>query len=114
MDKNEKCAKLPILRRCENYFTDRDEKYLFDKKIREWTELFYDMGLEDLNYMNNIQLIAKKPVSQLNRDEVLTKMTFLIRADRHGGDRLASAVSDRSFEALCYQLHLSIYFQKGD
>ncbi|HAE53225.1 MAG: hypothetical protein J6I55_12125 [Ruminococcus sp.] len=114
MDKNEKCMNLPILTRCEKYFTDKDEKYLCDKKIKNWTKLFYDMELEDLNYMQNIENVLKKSVSQLTRDDILTKMTFLLRADRHGGNRFATAVSDGSFEALCYQLHFVVYFQKGD
>ena len=69
---NEKCQKLPSVS------SDMSSILHFFKK-------FDDLKLYDYDYLKKINPIKKKNINLLTRDEILTYITFIIRADRFSG-----------------------------
>ena len=71
-DLNKRCQKLPL-------FTND----MTEKEIINWTMAFYlELNLNDYNYIENIKPILKKELNKLNRDEILTYMTWCMRRER--------------------------------
>ena len=66
---------------------------------------FDEFDLYDYEYPKLYDQSAGKDISQLDRDEVLAQMTFLIRADHFGNRRFAAAVESGRLEKLCRRLH---------
>ena len=50
--------------------------------IINWTIAFEKLDLMDYEYVNNIKPILKKNINALNRNEILTYITYIIRSER--------------------------------
>ena len=62
----------------------------------------YDLDLTDKNYFENMEKIKGKPVPELTRDEILTRMTFLIRAERFCDGTIEEALNKWRNDRLYY------------
>ena len=113
MDKNEKCRKPPLIKTQKSTWAgglqeDGTIQFpfpLYSKEVREWIEALYDLELTDKNYINNMEKIRGKPIDRLTRDEILTRMTYLIRAERFCDGTIEDALNDGTLEALSTRLH---------
>lgn len=113
MDKNKKCQRLPILRTQKVEWSRGDKKDnvitlsypIYGDDVDAWTKAMYDLDLVDRNYLDNSKLIEDKDISELTRDETLTRMTFLIRGERFCDGMIAKALGSGELEALCVHLH---------
>ena len=63
------------------------------------------LELADKNYSANMEKISDKDLSLLSRDEILTRMTALIRGERFCDGLIAKALRDGSLEALSVRLN---------
>ena len=68
---NERIKKLPFVK---NEMSEAD--------IINWTITFEKLNLMDHEYVNNIKPILKKNIHSLNRNEILTYITYIIRSER--------------------------------
>lgn len=75
------------------------------KKVSAWHEALYDLNLTDKNYYNNYEKIKNKPIDELTRDEILTRMTYLVRAERFCDGVIEEALNDGTLEALSVRLY---------
>ena len=50
--------------------------------IINWTIAFEKLDLMDHEYVNNIKPILKKNINTLNKNEILTYITYIIRSER--------------------------------
>lgn len=112
MEKYERCRQLPVL-------TTRTVKWdgeksadgtkhpqypLYDEEVHRWMELLYELDLTDRDYGTNIKKIKDRPIEQLTADEILTRMTWLIRGERFADGLIAEWLENGSLEALCRRL----------
>ena len=110
--RNEKCRRLPLItaRKVEWGGGDvvdgvsRLPFPIYDKEVCSWIDSLYAFELTDFDYGENIEKIKGKPIGQLTRDEVLTRMTWLVRGERFCDGLIAEWLENGSLEALCARL----------
>ena len=93
---NEKCRKLPMIKTQHSPWggglqPDGISQLpfpIYSKEVTDWINAMYDLDLTDKNYFENMEKSKGKPVAELTRDEILTRMTFLIRAERYRGGEI--------------------------
>lgn len=113
MNKNERCQKLPIIKSQKSPWggglqPDGTLQFpfpIYSKKVSAWHEALYDLNLTDKNYYNNYEKIKNKPIDELTRDEILTRMTYLVRAERFCDGVIEEALNDGTLEALSVRLY---------
>ena len=113
LDINEKCRKLPVIKTQRSPWgggllpdgTSQLPFPIYSKEVTDWINAMYDLDLTDKNYFENMEKIKGKPVLELTRDEILTRMTFLIRAERFCDGTIEDALNDGTLEALSARLH---------
>ena len=113
MDVNEKCQKLPVIKTQKSKWggglqpdgTNQFPFPIYSKSVGEWMHALYELNLTDKNYFANMEKIKDKPISKLTRDEILTRMTYLIRAERFCDGTIEDALNDGTLEALSTRLH---------
>lgn len=111
-EKNERCRKLPLLTTRETKWEGGEKKDgvvhlaypVYDDTVREWMHKMYELDLTDYNYPENYDDSKSKAISELTRDEVLTRMTFILRKERFSTGAIASALKDGSLEQLSMRL----------
>ena len=111
-EKNEKCRQLPVLTTRTVSFgggklpdgTSLLPYPIYDDEVNSWIDSLYALKLTDLNYLENIEKIKDKPIGQLTRDEILTRMTWLVRGERFCDGLIAEWLGNGSLEALCKRL----------
>ena len=111
-DINEKCRQLPVLtaRTVEMGGGETRDGIMqlpypvYDAETERWIKALYEFDLTDKNYIDNIKKIEGKPIEELTRDEVLTRMTWLVRGERFCDGLIAEWLEDGSLEALCRRL----------
>ena len=112
VDKNERCQKLPLIKTQRSLWggglqSDGTTQFpypIFSKNVSDWIAALYDLNLTDKNYFANYVKIKDKPIAELTRDEILTRMTFLIRAERFCDGTIEEALNDGTLEALSVRL----------
>ena len=73
-------------------------KYEFSEgEIISWVMSFEKLDLMDYKYTNNIKPILKKNIDILNRNEILTYITYIIRSDRFNEGFLFQHKKELSF-----------------
>ena len=113
MDINEKCRKLPMIKTQRSPWggglqPDGISQLpfpIYSKEVTDWINAMYDLDLTDKNYFENMEKSKGKPIPELTRDEILTRMTFLIRAERFCDGTIEDALNDGTLEALSVRLH---------
>ena len=113
MNINEKCRKLPVVKTQRSPWggglqqdgVSQLHYQVYSQAVTELIKALYDMDLTDKNYVENMEKIKGKPVPELTRDEILTRMTFLIRAERFCDGTIEEALNDGTLEALSVRLH---------
>ena len=113
MDINERCRSLPILRtqkvewtegkNIDNVITMPYPKYI--NEVDSWIKSFYSLDIADKDYVEHMQEIKNKQISELSRDETLSRITSVIRSERFCIGTLAEAIENGSLEELCVHLH---------
>jgi len=112
MDKNEKCRQLPVIKTQESPWkggklpdgTIQLPYPVYSEEVHRWIQALYDLDLTDKNYLENAELLKGKPIETLTRDEILTRMTFLVRAERFCDGTIEAALRDGTLEALSTRL----------
>ena len=110
--RNEKCRRVPVVtaRKVEMGGGDVVDGVLrlpfpiYDDEVDEWIKSLYSLELTDFNYIENTEKIKDKEIGQLSRDEVLTRMTWLVRGERFCDGLIAEWLENGSLEALCRRL----------
>ena len=110
---NEKCRKLPMIKTQRSPWGGGLQQDgisqlpfpIYSQAVTDWIQAMYDLDLTDKNYFENMEKIKGKPVPELTRDEILTRMTFLIRAERFCDGTIEEALNDGTLEALSARLH---------
>ena len=110
---NEKCRKLPMIKTQRSPWggglqpdgTSQLPFPIYSQAVTDWIQAMYDLDLTDKNYFENMEKSKGKPVAELTRDEILTRMTFLIRAERFCDGTIEEALNDGTLEALSVRLH---------
>ena len=113
MDINEKCRKLPVIKTQKSKWggglqpdgTNQFPFPIYSKSVEEWIDAMYELDLTDKNYYKNMEKIKDKPITELTRDEILTRMTYLLRAERFCDGTIEDALNDGTLEALSTRLH---------
>ena len=114
MYKDEKCRQLPVLTTRQvkwgggNKLPDGSTQSgfpLYDEDVHKWISALYDLELTDLNYGTNIEKIKDKAIDQLTRDEIFTRMTWLVRGERFCDGLIAEWLENGSLEELCRRLY---------
>ena len=113
MDINKRCQSLPILHSKKIEWTEGGKKDnvitlpypKYDQEITLWIKTFSSLELADKNYPEHIKELDHKPFSKLTRDETLSLITSIIRAERFSTGALAEAIENGRLEALCIHLH---------
>ena len=110
---NEKCGKLPVIKTQRSPWggglqpdgTSQFPFPIYSQAVTDWIQAMYDLDLTDKNYFENMEKSKGKPIPELTRDEILTRMTFLIRAERFCDGTIEDALNDGTLEALSTRLH---------
>ena len=64
----------------------------------------HELHLMDMHYRTKYEQVRGRNIAGMDRDEVLTCMTWLIRAEQYGEGVIATALEDGSLERLCLRL----------
>ena len=111
---NKRCQALPVVRtQCvERTKGGRDENNVitlphpkYSREVDEWIDTFYSLEIADDDYIENCHKISDKPVSELTRDETLTRLTAVVRSERFCDGSIAEALENGVLEGLCVHLH---------
>lgn len=110
---DERCQKLPLLKSHTSQWGGSTTKKgvltipypIYDDSVTAWINAFYDLDLLDHNYIENEKNICSKDINSLTRDELLTRMTALIRGERFCDGLIAAALEDGSLQKMCEHLH---------
>ncbi len=113
MDINERCQKLPVIKSQKSPWagglqpdgTTQFPYPVYPKIVHEWIETLYNLDLADSDYEENMERIREKDIENLTRDEILTRMTYLVRAERFCDGVIEEALNDGTLEALSARLH---------
>ena len=113
MDVNERCQKLPLVKTHRNPWggglqEDGTLQFpfpIYSKSVHDWIKALYDLDLTDRDYYDHFEKIKEKHVEELTRDEILTRMTYLVRAERFCDGVIEEALNDGTLEALSVRLH---------
>ena len=113
MDINEKCQKLPVIKTHHNPWggglqEDGTLQFpfpIYSKSVCDWIDALYKLYLTDRDYFDHFEKIKDKPIEELTRDEILTRMTFLVRGERFCDGTIEKALNDGTLEALSVRLH---------
>ena len=112
---DENCRALPVLKKQavtritksdENGFTQTFPVYT--GVIKLWRDKFIALGLDDIDYTKYDDILQRKPIDELDRDEVIAYLLMLMRSERHGGTRFVDAVESGKTEALCMRLQETV------
>lgn len=116
MDINERCRLLPDLRtektewgggkNEDSVITLGYPKY--SEQVRAWIDAFHSLELSDKNYIENLEGIKNKQINELTRDETLTRLTAIIRAERFCEGSIADALKSGLLEELCEHLKATV------
>ena len=107
-EKNKRCRELPVLQTCKTKWEGGESQFpypIYDANVTEWNMKLYSLGLTDDNYRENYELCKDKEISELTRDEILTIMTYTIRAERFVTGAIAHALEDGTLEQMSVRLH---------
>lgn len=111
---DERCFDLPVL---ETQTTDWIELRSIMKKtvtrgfpdysqeVNEWIKLFLRWDLGDPDYSLHYEELREKPAEQLDRDEILTILTWYIKEERKKAGLIAQALEDGTLHELTNRLH---------
>ena len=113
MGELEKCRMLPVLTSRKTAIGGGDQVNgifrqpfpIYDDEVCRWIEAMYELDLMDRDYLSNIEKMKDRPIEKLGRDEVLTRMTWLIRGERFCDGLIAEWLENGLLEALCRRLY---------
>lgn len=113
MDINKRCQELPIIRtqkvECKSMKKENGiitPAYpVYSKEVNDWIAKFYSLDIADKNYIKNTEKLKLKQIPDLTRDETLTRITAIIRAERFCDGTIAEALKNGVLEELCVHLH---------
>ena len=72
----------------------------YDKAVFEWIEAFHNLELLDYNYIENFKYIKNEDIEELDFDEILSYLTYIIRGERFCDGLIASNLSNGTIELL--------------
>lgn len=72
----------------------------YDKAVFEWIEAFHNLELLDYNYIENFKYIKNGDIEELDFDEILSYLTYIIRGERFCDGLIASNLSNGTIELL--------------
>ena len=111
---DEKCQELPVL---EQQTTDWIELRSIMKgtvskgfpdystEVNEWIKKFLRSDLGDVDYKEHFEKIRDRAIETLNRDEIITYMTWFIKEERSKAGLIAQALEDDVLPKLTKRLH---------
>lgn len=110
---DERCRKLPVVKSQKCSWKGGERRNdgatlsypVYSDGVRDWIRAFYELELADQNYVEHYQNLHNKRIAEMNRDEILTCMTALIRGERFCDGLIASALEDGSLEELSERLN---------
>ena len=113
MDINDRCQKLPLIKTHRNPWggglqedgTLQFPYPIYSQSVHDWIKALYNLDLTDMNYYEHYKKIKDKPIEELTRDEILTRMTYLVRAERFCDGVIEEALNDGTLEALSTRLY---------
>ena len=114
---NEKIYKQLVLETIEDLKNNvncctKDDNPFSDSKLDETLKAFihylYENELLDQNYLENIKIVEKKEIEELTQEEVLTYLTFIIRADRFSPGTIYNNVKNGKLLTLLERLNYII------
>lgn len=113
MDINNRCQELPIIRTQKIEWTKGGKENniltpsypIYPKEVNDWIAKFYSLDIADKNYIENTEKSKLKQILELTRDETLTRITAIIRAERFCDGTIAEALENGVLEELCVHLH---------
>ena len=106
---HERAKKLPFIRSHEVEWSKSKENEdgsitlpfpIYSEKIINWIHAFYDLKLEDKNYLDNCKYIKEKNIFELDFNEILSYITYFIRGEKFCDGFIASAIENGTIELL--------------
>lgn len=123
LSKKEKCQQLVksfpkidknILQKIENelsFIKEQAENGIMNtyfsnpKEIDIWVHKFYELELGNMNYIDKHKIIEDKEINDLTLDEILIKLTFIIRQERFCTGLIASEIKNGTLEKIIKRLN---------
>ena len=113
MNVNERCQALPIIHTQKVEWSKGEYKNnvislphpIYSDEVRAWIKTFYSLDIADTDYIKNTEKLKLKQIPDLTRDETLTRITAIIRAERFCDGTIAEALEKGVLEELCVHLH---------
>ena len=113
MDINERCQSLPIIhtQKVEWEKCKKENNVMiiphpiYSEEVKSWIKTFYSLEIADVDYLSNFGNVKQKAISELTRDETLTRITAIVRGEKYCDGRIADALESGELEELCVHLH---------
>lgn len=113
MNINERCRALPVIHTHKVEWSKSEKKEnvitlpypLYNDEVRAWIDTFYSLDIADTDYIKNTEKLKLKQIPDLTRDETLTRITAIVRAERFCDGSIAEALENGVLEELCLHLH---------
>lgn len=113
MNVNERCQALPIIHTQKVEWSKGKNKDnvitlsypIYNDEVKAWIDTFYSLDIADTDYIKNTEKLKLKQIPDLTRDETLTRITAIIRAERFCDGTIAEALENGVLEELCVHLH---------
>lgn len=113
-DKDRKCQQLPVLKTQKiKYIQGKGDDpntiymgvYDYPDIVWKWHDLMYKLELTDIDYGENLAKLRDKSNCELTRDEILTKLTFILRGEHFDAGSIAEALESGELEELTTRLN---------
>ena len=113
MNVNERCQALPIIHTQKVVWSKSENKDnaiilsypIYNDEVKSWIDTFYSLDIADTDYIRNTEKLKLKQIPDLTKDETLTRITAIIRAESFCDGTIAEALEKGVLEELCAYLH---------
>lgn len=107
MSINAKCQNLPILETQKVEWHNDGNSFpspIYSEQIHDFIKKFYEYELDDKNYLENKKKIYSKKIEDLDKYQILTELTYIIRGERFCDGLIATNLENGRLENLLRHL----------
>lgn len=78
--------------------------FIYDKDVMKFHDDFYQSKLMDTNYVSKLEMINEKDIADLTEEELLSKLTAVIRSERFCEGAINRNLQDGTIQTILNRL----------
>lgn len=72
--------------------------FIYDEDVNQFVHDFYELNIINYSYNEHMEAIERKPTEELTEEELITKLTAIIRGDRFCEGLINSMLKDGTIQ----------------